>query len=141
MSWADALETINYTSVLLGTLIALALGAVWYAPGAFGKQWATLVGLKKKEMEDKRGMGVMMTMSALFYAMVSVVIAALVEMTGAEGVAEASLMGAILGFTFGFGPLAVTYVYARRRFDLSLIDGGYILVTCAAIGAVVGILG
>ena len=141
MSWADALENVNYLGVALGTVAALALGAIWYAPGAFGKMWGGLVGFKKKDLEDKSGMGVMMTMSVVFYAIASLITAALYEMTGADGAAEGLLLGAILGFTFGFGPMAVTYGFARRRFDLSLIDGGYIVVTCAAIGAIVGFVG
>lgn len=141
MSWADALENINYLGVALGVVAALAIGAIWYAPGAFGTMWGSLVGLKKKDMEDRSGMAVMMTMSVVFYAIVSLITSALYVMTSSDGMAEGLLLGAILGFTFGFGPLAVTYVFARRKFDLSLIDGGYIVVTCAVIGAVIGYIG
>ena len=141
MSWADALENINYLSVVLGTIVAFVIGALWYAPQGFGKMWGQLVGFKKKDLENKDGMAVMMAMSALFYFIASVIIASLIYMTGAVGTAEGALMGALLGFAFGFGPMSVTYAFARRRFDLSLIDGGYIVVTCAAIGAVVGNIG
>ena len=141
MSWADALENINYLGVALGAVISLVIGAVWYAPGAFGKMWANLIGFKKKDLEDKSGMGVMMSMSVVFYFLASLVVGALYQMTGADGAAEGLLLGAILGFAFGFGPMAVTYGFARRKFDLSLIDGGYVVVTCAAIGLVIGFVG
>lgn len=140
MSWADALENINYVSVLIGALIAVVMGFVWYAPQLFGKQWQKLVGLKKKDIEDRSGMPVMLTVMALFYALVSLVVAALFEMTGGEGLAEGLLLGAILGFVFGFGPIMVNYTFARRRFELSLLDGGFVVVTTALIGTVVGIL-
>ena len=141
MSWAEALENINYLGVALGTVAALIIGAIWYAPGAFGKMWAELIGFKKKDLEDRSGMAVSMTMSVIFYAMVSLITSALIEMTGAVGVGEGLLMGAILGFVFGFGPMAVSYGFARRKFELSLVDGGYIVTTCAAIGAVIGYIG
>lgn len=141
MTWATALENINYLGVALGVLLSLVIGWAWYSPQAFGKQWAKLVGFKKKDMDDRRGMTVMMTMSVVFYFLVSLVLAALIEMTGAQGAGEGLLMGAIAGFVFGYGPVSVTYVFARRRFELSMIDGGYIVVTTSAIGAVLGYIG
>lgn len=141
MSWSDAISDINYLAVVLGVLVSLIIGAVWYAPGLFGGSWMKLVGLKKSEMDDKGGMGVMMTMSVVFYFLVSLVVAAIMKMSGAEGLAEGLLMGSIIGFVFGYGPMAVSYVYARRRFELSMIDGGYIVVTLAAIGAIIGYIG
>ncbi len=140
MSWADALENINFLAVVLGAVASLLIGALWYAPQLFGKQWMKLVGLKEKDMQSKDGMGVMMAMSVVFYFLVSVVTALLFEMTGSEGAGDGLLLGGILGFVFGFGPLSVTYVFARRRFDLSLIDGGYIVVTTAVIGTVIGLI-
>jgi hypothetical protein len=141
MSWAEALENVNFTGVLLGTLASLIIGYVWYEPRVFGKQWMELVGLKKKEMEDKQSMPVMMVMSIVFYFLVSITIAALLNMSGASGAGDGVLMGAILGFIFGYGPMSVAYVFARRRFELSMIDGGYIVVTTAVIGAVLGLVG
>ncbi len=140
MSWADALENINLLAVLAGTVIALLIGATWYAPQGFGKQWMNLIGFKKKDMERKDGMAVMMTFAVVFYFAASLVIGLLYEMTGAEGAGDGVLLGAILGFVFGFGPMTVSNTFARRRFDLSLIDGGYIVVCTAAIGAIIGLM-
>ncbi len=141
MSWSDALESVNYMAVVAGTLVSMVFGMTWYAQRMFGKHWAKLIGFKKKYIEDKNGMPVMMTMSIVFYFIVSLIIAALFAMIGGANTADGALLGAILGFAFGFGPISVTYVYARRTFDLSLIDGGFIFVTCAAIGAVIGYVG
>lgn len=138
MQWTDALENINYLSVLLGTFASLVIGAVWYAPKVFGAKWSKLVGFKKKDMEDKSGMPIMMALSIVFYALVSLVLAVLHELTGGSGLGDGVLLGSILGFVFGFGPLSVAYVFARRKFELSLLDGGYIVVACAVIGAIVG---
>ena len=141
MSWAEAFENINYLSVALGAIASLVLGAFWYSPKVLGKKWAVQVGLKKKDMESKDGLAVMMITSVIFYSLVSLFTAALMQMTGAEGIGEGLLMGLILGFVFGFGPLLVTYSFARRMFDISLIDGGYIVVTTLAIGTIIGAIG
>lgn len=141
MSWVDALENINYLAVLLGALVSLAIGAAWYAPAVFGNKWAKLVGLKKKDMEDTSGMPVMMATSIIFYGLISLVIGLMISMTGSEGLGEGLVLGAILGFVFSFGPMAVTYGFARRKFELSVVDGGYAVITCAVIGAIIGQLG
>lgn len=138
MSWAEALENVNYLSVVLGVVASMIIGVIWYAPQGFGKTWMAMIGFKKKDMEDKSGMPVMMTMSILFYAVASLVIALLYGLTGANGMAEGLFLGAIVGFAFGLGPLAVTYGYAKRKFELTMIDGGYTVVAMAVIGAIVG---
>jgi len=141
MSWADALQNINYLGVVLGVLASMIIGMVWYNPKVWGEQWIKLVGFKKKDLTDKQGMPVMMTISVVFYFLVAITVAALLEMTSASGTGDGVLMGAIIGFVFGYGPLSVTYVYAKRRFELSMIDGGYIVVTTAVIGAILGFIG
>lgn len=138
MQWADALENINYLSVVLGVVVALVVGFVWYGSALFGNNWAKLIGFKKKDMEDKSGMPVMMAMMAVFYAILSVTIAVLFELTNSEGQTEGLLLGAILGFAFGLGPIAVSYAFARRKFELAMIDGGFVVVTSALIGVIVG---
>ena len=35
---------INYWAVLVSVLAVMAIGAVWYSPAAFGRQWAMLSG-------------------------------------------------------------------------------------------------
>lgn len=138
MSWTDALESINYLSVVAGVIISMVVGMAWYSPQLFGTSWAKMIGFKKKDLEDRTGMPVMMTMSVVFYAIVSLVLALLFAMTASEGIGEGLFLGAVVGFAFGLAPMAVTYVYARRKFELTMVDGGYIVVTCALIGAAVG---
>ena len=138
MSWADALENVNYLSVVLGVVASMVIGIVWYAPQGFGKTWMEMIGFKKKDMEDKSGMPVMMTMSTLFYAIASLAIALLFELIGGSGLGEGAFLGAVVGFAFGLGPLAVTYGFAKRKFELTMIDGGYVVVTMTIIGTIVG---
>lgn len=140
MTWGEALENINLLAVALGTVSTLVWGAIWYAQRTLGTDWAKLVGLKKKDMENTDGMPVMMATSIIFYLIASIAIAALMQLTGMTGGGDGLLMGAILGFVFAFGPLAVTYGFARRKFELTLIDGGYMVVALATSGFVIGML-
>ena len=138
MSWTEALENIDYLAVVLGVVASLVLGALWYEPRVFGTRWMKQVGLKKKDVQNRDGMPVMMFQSLVFYSLVSVVIAALFQMIAGSGAGEGAFLGLVVGFVFGFGPLVVTYGFARRNYELTVIDGGYIVVTCTVIGAIIG---
>ncbi len=140
MSWADALENVNYLAVVLGMVASMVIGASWYAAAVFGNSWMKLVGLKQKDLENKDGMAAMMAIPTIFYGVASLLLALLFEMTASEGLGEGLFLGAIIGFAFGFGPMAVSYTFARRKFELSMIDGGYIFFTCAVIGAIIGVM-
>ena len=42
---------INWLAVLLAALANMVIGAVWYMPQLFGKEWQKIVGLKDKDMK------------------------------------------------------------------------------------------
>lgn len=140
MTWGEALEQINFVAVAAGTFSTLVLGAIWYARRAFGAQWMKLVGLKEKDMTNTEGMPAMMATSIIFYFIASVIIAALMKLAGHTGAGQGLLMGAVMGFAFGFGPIAVCYGFARRRFELTLIDGVYVIFALGVSGYIIGLI-
>ena len=143
MTWGDALENINFIAVALGTVATLFIGAFWYSPKVLGGDWAKLVGLKQKDLEGKQAkeaMPFLMANSIIFYFIASVVLATLMQLSGMTDALEGLLMGAVIGFAFAFGPLSVTYGFARRKFELSLLDGGYMIAALAASGWVIGVM-
>lgn len=139
MSWGEALENVNYVAAIVATLSTLVIGFVWYHPKGFGKEWMKLVGLKEKDMKNNQGMTVLLSTSIVFYLLAVVAIAALLEMTKLTTAGDGALMGLIAGFVFFFGPTAVSYGYARRRFELALIDGGYGVVALTVAGLILGL--
>lgn len=46
---------INMLAVALATLSSMVVGAVWYAPQAFGNKWLKLIGKKPKDMKSGAG--------------------------------------------------------------------------------------
>lgn len=139
MSWGEALENVNYVAVLVATLSTLTIGFVWYHQKAFGKDWLKLIGLKEKDVTNKQDMTSLLIASAIFYGLAVVAMAAIMQMTELTAAGDGALLGAIAGFVFFFGPTAVSYGYARRRFELALIDGGYGVVALTIAGFIVGL--
>jgi hypothetical protein len=43
--------SVNWLAVLVGTVLSMALGALWYGP-LFGQYWLKLIGKKEEELES-----------------------------------------------------------------------------------------
>lgn len=138
MNWGDALQNVNYLAALAAMVASGVIGALWYGKNGFMGEWMKLVGLKKKEVEDKDGMGARFAAMFIFYFLAAVAIGALLDMTGQRGGGDGALLGGVVGLVGGFGPLTSTYGFARRKFELTMIDGGYILLTFVVMGAIMG---
>lgn len=138
MNWGDALQNVNYMAAVAATIASGIIGFLWYGKNGFLKEWMKLVGLKQKDVDDTSGMAVQYAAMYVFYFLAAIAIAALMDMTSQTGGGDGALMGGVIGLVGGFGPLVSTYGFARRKFELSMIDGGYLLVTFVVMGAIVG---
>ncbi len=47
--------SINYFAVLVGAVLSMAIGAVWYGP-LFGKKWLEIIGATTKDLEAREKM-------------------------------------------------------------------------------------
>ena len=57
---------INYFAVLLSALVSMGLGALWYSPLLFGKQWIALMGFTPEKMEAAKAKGMGKSYSIAF---------------------------------------------------------------------------
>jgi hypothetical protein len=139
MTWGDALENINYWAALVAALATMVVGSVWYAKGVFGKDWMKLVGLKDKDLESKDGMAVTFTAMIVFYFITAVALSGLLYLTDMQSGGNGLILGAITGFAFNFGPTAVGNAFSRRKVELTLLDGGHVLLQFMLMGWIVGL--
>ena len=138
MSWGDALEQVNYLNALWATLAALVVGYIWYGEKVFAQSWQKLVGLKKKDLEDSNAMVTLMLLMGVVYFAASVLIGSLLALSGMSGGGDGALMGLLVGTFAGGLPLLSSNSFARRKLELSLIDGGYVVLSFTLIGYILG---
>lgn len=138
MTWGDAFQMVNYLDVLVAVVLGGVVGMLWYGMRGFGARWAKLVGLKQKDLEKQEGVALQYVIMFVFYFIAALLIASLLELTAFSGGGDGALLGGLIGFAAFFGPLLSTYGFARRKFELALIDGGYVMVVFALFGAVIG---
>jgi hypothetical protein len=124
---------INYWIVLVGVVISMVLGFVWYSPGVFGKMWMEALG--KKEMKADNSVFLLMAVAAAVLTYIMIHFAAY------AGVVDAA-SGLATGFWLWLGFVATVGIGKTVFGDKSLkgwmIDNGYTLVQLLLIGLVIG---
>jgi hypothetical protein len=124
---------INWWAVLVAAIVNMVVGAVWYSPALFAKQWSKLVGRKMNEMGDGPTSYVVTAAGAIIQA------AILSYLIGAIGV-KSVLNGAYVGILVWIGFVAMTQgvntIFAGTRKKLWAINTGYFLVVLVINGAI-----
>jgi hypothetical protein len=120
----DALTSVNWLAVTLSTLAYFVLGALWFTP-LFGRAWDRSLGIERKRGE--RYPALYYVMPFVSSVLVSVATAVLVRAIGVEGLADAALLGLVVGIGYS---AAVTFTNAvtpttRHPLAFAAITGSY----------------
>lgn len=132
MDFVSLLQNVNYLAVLVATIAAFVIGAVWYSPMLFGNAWMKELGIKPGK--EKKGMGALMAKSFL----VTFIMATTLALFSPAGWYEGLSTGAILGFGIGAMTGVNNMIYEMKSSQLMLINAGYVLMMFLAMGAIIG---
>lgn len=127
------LVEINYLAVVVGVIVNMAGGALWYGP-LFANPWMAENGFTREGIQEAGGAwkGYSVAIAA---AIVSVfILALLIQLTGADEIAEGLLVGLFAGVGFIAASQASSYTFESRSPRLYLINIGYPVVTLAING-------
>jgi len=128
---------INWWAVIVAAAVNMVVGAVWYSPMLFAKEWSKLVGRKMEDMRKNAGPGyAVTTVGALVQALI------LANVVGWANVTTA-INGAMVGLWLWLGFVAVTQgvntVFSGGRKKLWAINTGYFLVVLVINGAILAV--
>jgi hypothetical protein len=128
---------LNWWAVVFAAVVNMAVGAAWYSPALFGKQWVKLLG--KKMSDIKGGAGVAYGITTVAAIMQTFILALLVQNLGATSTSD----GAALGLLLWLGVAATTsisdYVFSNRPLTLWALNQGYYVVVLMANGAILAV--
>ena len=131
------LHEVNFLAVLVAAIVAFLLGAVWYSPLLFAKQWMQIHGytpekLKAMQAQTKRAYAVSFASQLVLAA----VMALLIAMIHMSSVIAGIKLGVLcwLGFAASIGFMA--NMYSDKPLKAFLLDAGYQLVYFVAMGAI-----
>jgi hypothetical protein len=114
---------LNYVHILVATLAYFIIGSLWYSL-LFGKVWSQMLGIVPTE-EDKKKMPMMFSVTFALNFIIVVATACVLFFVSPTTVMAAVKVGLLLGGGFVFTTIAMSYMYSRRSFKLTLIDTGY----------------
>lgn len=123
---------VNWWALLAAAAINMVVGAVWYSPVLFGKQWAHALGKKIGDMGNASTGYTISTVAALVQAWVLV---HFVRYAGAITAVKGAEVGFWIWLAFVGLVMAMNLVFEGRSWRLWQINAAYFLVVLLINGA------
>lgn len=132
---------VNFLGVLIATVGAYAVGALWYSV-LFGRQWKALMGFTDESMKAMK-MTPVVSMSIGFVTtlIMTYVLAHFVIVWGAVTLASALTLGFWVWLGFQATILAHSFLYEGRPGMLFIINAGHQLVATLVACALLALVG
>jgi hypothetical protein len=128
---------LNYLAVLVGAIVSLVIGAVWFMPALFGNAWMAAVG-KTKEQVDRDFSPAKIVWALILGFIISYTLARIIVWTGMNSVGGGIRIGLLTSIGLVSTTIAVNHVFESRPARLTFIYGLHHLVEFVAIGALLG---
>jgi hypothetical protein len=130
--------SVNYFAIVVGAVLSMAIGAVWYGP-LFGKKWLEIVGATAEDLEARKKMqaaaGPLYVVQFVLTLFQVLVLAHLIADTTRVGGLERSLwIWAAFVIPTLAGAVMWTNEEGRRKWARFLIQGGYQLTIFIVFG-------
>lgn len=126
----------NWFAVIAAAIAHFFLGAVWFS----GMKSAWLAGTGKTEQELLQQGSPAMAYSIAFVCnlIMALVLAKVIAASGRWSATGGMRVGLVLGFGLAFTALVTELVFEARSAQFLLIAGGYPVVGCIVMGAILG---
>lgn len=130
----------NWLAIIVGALINIALGSLWYSPLLFANQWMKLIGKTEKDIKgNSQEMGKMYGVTFVSSLVMSVILMHFIQ---AEHV-NTVLWGVKLALWLWVGFVAATtisdYLFSGRPIKLYFINTFYYLLVMVILGGLFGV--
>ncbi|AXI48668.1 DUF1761 domain-containing protein [Sulfitobacter sp. SK012] len=125
-------------SVLLAAIAGFAVGAVWYMK--LSKPWMEAAGVEAgPDGRPKNDSPLPYVMAFIAMIVVAGMMRHMFALSGIDTIGKGAVSGLGIGLFFISPWIMINNGYGGRPFKLTLIDGGYATLGCAAIGLVLGL--
>src|SRR5947199_1016042 len=132
---------VNILAVIDAAVATFILGAVWYSPVLFAKQWMQAHGYRPEKLEEmkRRGVTRAYAVSALCYLVMAYVLALLASYTQATSFAQGLWLGFLLWLGFAATIGLTANMVSGNPIAVWVVDGGYQLAYLLLMGRVVAV--
>jgi hypothetical protein len=123
---------INYLAVLVCTVIAMAVGALWYSPVLFGNKWMEMTGIQPDQTKATKGY----IAAALLNLLMVYTLAHFVQYVGSTNPVDGAITGLWVWIGFVATTTAINYTFEHRPAKIFWINAGMSLVNLIIAGAI-----
>jgi len=135
------MNTIIIWPILVASVVAFAIGALWYSPVLFGKEYMSLMKISDKEVAAAKAKGGMWKLYVVQFITTVVMFGVLAFLIYASGTSNAK-NGAFLGVLVWLGFPAMfdigSLLWEKKPFKLVVIQSVVMLINLVIGGAVLG---
>lgn len=131
------LSEINYLAVLVGAVVFMVVGFVWYARPVFGTTWARLIGMSEEQMSGGAGIGFLWTFIGSLVA--SFVLALVIIAIGGTTFVDGLMAGVLIGVGLVSTAMLSNAIFEGKHLGAWLITSGYQVVTLGIVGGILAI--
>jgi len=128
---------INWWAVIVAAIVKFAIGAAWYAPQVFGKQWQAEIGMTQEQV--RANMAPALVAEIITDLVMAAVLVCFIRYAGATTL----VWGAVAGFLIWLGFMATVSIaqvfYEKKSWRLWSINNGYLVVSLIVMGAILGV--
>ncbi len=129
---------INFWSVLVAAIVSFGIGALWYSPILFGKEWMSLMKISDSNMNDPKDMWKSYLLHFIGTIISFCILAFIISMSRAVSASDGAFLGFIAWLGFAV-PISISNLLWRRDpMKLVLIDTIHVLVGLVIGGAIIG---
>lgn len=129
---------INLLAILCCAILLWILGAAWYSPALFAKEWMRLLEITR---EPGRRDGLLLGMTASFFGdfVISFILANIIAWAHIATFARGTVIGVLMWIGFIAAPNLPQGLYEKRPFKLFAINSGYWLLGLAIVGGILAV--
>ena len=130
--------TVNIWGIIVASIVAFIIGALWYSPLLFGKEWMSLIGMNDRDITAAKNKGmtkyyiIQLIVTLITFTVLGFAIAGL-SITTAQ---DAGFIGLLAWIGFVVPGAVGSLIWERRPFKLIVINSVGTLV-CWVIGAAI----
>lgn len=132
--------TVNFWAILVAAIVSFAIGALWYSPILFGKEWMTLSKMTAADIAAAKAKGmwkgyvIQFVVSLISFLVLGFLVSATSGMTASDG----AFLGFLAWLGFSATEAAGRVLWERKPMKLVLINSVCVLLSLVIGGAIIG---
>jgi len=130
-------ESVNEVAVITSTIVALAIGSIWYSPLLFGQQWMRAVGMTDEELDASKDQIPRMFFLAILANLVALFIVAQFIALSKQAGMSLQHIAVLLIFVIG-AFISNAIIWEEKPLSYLFINVGYVAVVILEGIAIIG---